>query len=207
MSDNSPSDDGKPLDGDVIGPDGSTSAGPDGAAKRKRGPNKKHTPEERAEEAAGSKIFFEVVKAGGFDWRHKDWEPSEAQRRVVSTLAFCGYTHEDIGLAVGMSVETLQKHFDFELKTARMLSVGDLAARALTRARQGNDTMTIFLLKTRGGPAFSERAEQAAVLGDKLKDAVGVSDERKQEIISSIVDLLTPKRAATKATTKEGDGE
>ena len=124
---------------------------------------------------------------------------------MVQMLKFSGYTDEDIAAALHMSVETLLKHFSWELKNAKTLIMGDLATRAYVRARQGNDVMTMFLLKTRGeNGAFSERTSQAAAITDSLKDAANLSDDKKAAVIASVLDLLNPKKKE-KTTTNSGE--
>lgn len=157
------------------------------------GRTSKQNPQQRAEEEAGSKAFYGIVAAGGFHRTHGDWEPTQQQRDAVKMLKFCGYTDEDIAYATGMSVETLGKYFEFELKTAKMLVIGDLAQRAVIRARQGDATLTMFLLKTRGGQNFSERAIQMQALGEAL-DKEEPNDSRRAELVGKVLDLLDTHR-------------
>lgn len=176
--------------------------GPNDKDDKKRRSQKRNfaggqTPEEREEEKSHTGPFTRVAVYGSDWWRQYGWQPSADDRLMVQMLKFSGYTDEDVASALYMSVETLQKHFDFELKNAKTLIIGDLATRAYVRARQGNDVMTMFLLKTRGGGAYSEKAAMAASITDSLKDAESLSDEKKAQVISSLVDLLSPKREKT----------
>lgn len=204
-----------PLEGEITGPDGSVSPAPAGKGKGGKQPgrekrtsfNGRQTPEQRKDEEERSEPFRVVAFRGEGWWRGDGWEPSNDDRLMVQMLKFSGYTDEDIASALHMSVETLLKHFSWELKNAKTLIVGDLATRAYTRARQGNDIMTMFLLKTRGNGQFSEKSQTAAAITDSLKDVEGLSDDKKAEVIASLVDLLNPKKEKTKTATREGDGE
>lgn len=194
----------EPLDGDVQ-PPGKKGGRKPGPATGK-GFGRQQTPEERSEEEAGSRAFYALVAAGGFDWRHKDWEPTKQQRDAVKMLKFCGYTDEDISYATGMSVESLQKYFEFELKTAKMLLIGDLANRAMHRAKQGNDVLTMFLLKTRGDGRFSEKAAMVGALVDESA-AGGVDESKRAQVVSQILDLLDARKNKPKKATKEGSDD
>lgn len=215
------SDDQQPIEGEITGPDGKVSPAP-GSAKggksggKKDGPKKpvtgrgfgrQQTEEERKEENERSKSFLTVAARGEGWWKGEGWEPSGDDRLMVQMLKFSGYNDEDIASALHMSVETLLKHFEWELKHAKTLIMGDLATRAYTRARQGNDVMTIFLLKTRSNGAFSEKAAVADALTSKLGDVEGLSDEKKQQVVASLLDLLAPGKSKGKNTTKEGEDE
>lgn len=198
---------GQPLDGEAITPADDAKKG-----KGKKPDNRQYTrtsgqnEKQREEEEENSEPFQRAIMAGGLDWRHPGWEPSDKERRMVQILKFAGSTDEDIGRILDMSVETLKKHFDFELEVGRQVVIGDLASRAITRARQGDATLTMFLLKTRGGQNFSERAIQAQALGEALgKDEIDTT--KRAELVGKILDVLdTHKRKTTaKKTDNKGD--
>lgn len=167
----------------------------------------RQTPDQRKEETDEAAPFTRIALLGEDWWRGPGWQPSKEDQMMVQMLKFSGYTDEDIASALHMSVETLIKHFAFELRNAKTLIIGDLATRAYTRARQGNDIMTMFLLKTRSGGAFSEKAAQAQAITESLKDVEGMSDDKKAAVISSLVDLLNPKKEKAKSTTTTEDGQ
>lgn len=207
---------GQPLEGEVQPPakggkpkkpkkpKGGGAPKPSGSSK---GFGRQQSQEERDAEEAGSKAFFALVAAGGFDWRYTEWEPTEQQRDAVKMLKFCGYNDEDIAYACGMSVESLIRYFGFELKTAKMLMIGDLAGRAFSRARHGNDVLTMFLLKTRGGSNFSERANAVAALADSASSSEeGIDSKKRAELVEKILDLLSEKKKP-KADSKKGNDE
>jgi len=172
-------------------------------ARRRFG--RERTEKEINEEEEAVRPFTKVALLG--DWKRADWRPSQEDGLMVQMLKFSGYTDEDVAAAIGMSVETLQKWFSFELQNAKTLIVGDLATRAYVRARQGNDVLLMFLLKSRTNGAFSERAATASAIADGLKDVDSLSDDRRAEIIGNLIGLLNPKKQKKKATTTEGDEE
>lgn len=197
-----------PLDGEAITPADDAKKGkgkkPDFGRQytRTSGQNDK----QRNEEEEHSEPFKRAIMQGGLNWRHPGWEPTDKERHMVRVLKFAGSTDEDIGRILDMSVETLKKHFDFELEVGRQIVIADLASRAITRARQGDATLTMFLLKTRGGQNFSERAIQAQALGEALgKDEIDTS--KRAELVGKILDVLeTHKKKPGKAKTEtKGD--
>ena len=190
-----------PIEPDeIVGPNDrppkGSNRGRDGSPKRVtgKGYGRQQTEEERKEETKEADPFTRIAALGERWWRYDGFQPSDDDQRMVQMLKFAGYTDEDIASALYMSVETLQKFFAFELNNAKTLIIGDLATRAYTRARQGNDVLTMFLLKTRGGGAFSEKVSQAQAITESLKDVDGLSDDKKAHVIASLVDLLNPKK-------------
>lgn len=206
-------DNSKPEEGEDTG-EGKKKRGrkgaSDGDAKKPvtgKGFGRAQTEEERQKEEAASSPFRRVIALGDSWWRRHEWEPNEDERRMVQMLKFSGYSDEDIAGALEMSVETLLRHFEHELTHGRTLIIGDLATRAYVRARQGNDVLTMFLLKTRANGAFSEKVSQAAAITEGLKDVEGLTEDRKAQVVASLLDLLNPKKEATKTTKKGGDDE
>lgn len=190
----------EPLDGEVTTPDGKVSKPPAkrGSNKSRKGFGRDQSDEERAQEQTNSDPFQQVVLLGRSWWDRDGFEPSEEQRKMVQMLKFSGYTDEQVAGGLYMSVETLIKHFSFDLTNAKMLIMGDLATRAYTRARQGNDVLTMFLMKTRSeNGAFSEKASTAAAITDSLKDVDALSDDKKASVIAALVDLMNPKPQKT----------
>ena len=192
-------DTNEPIDGEITAPNGKVSKPP---KRPRKGFGRDQSPDEREEEVNASDPFQRVVLMGDDWWRGAGWEPSNDDRKMVQMLKFSGYTDEQIAGGLHMSVETLIKHFAFELKNAKMLIMGDLATRAYTRARQGNDVLTMFLLKTRSDGAFSEKAATAAAITDSLKDVDALTDDKKASVIAALVELMNPK-PEKKTTPKE----
>lgn len=195
----------EPLDGEITDKNGKVSKPPAkrGSNKSRKGFGRDQSDEERAEERENSDPFQQVVLLGRGWWDRFGFEPSDEQRKMVQMLKFSGYTDEQIAGGLHMSVETLVKHFSFELTNAKMLIMGDLATRAYTRARQGNDVLTMFLMKTRSDGAFSEKASMAASITESLKDVDTLSDDKKAQVIASLVDLMSPKQKKTEPKKEE----
>lgn len=187
-------DSDEPKEGEIIPPGGAQLPAKRGGGK-KNSFNRPQTPEDKEAERKETDPFHQVVLLGRGWWDFPGFEPTNEHRKMVQMLKFSGYTDEDIAAGLHMSVETLLKHFAWELRNAKMLIMGDLATRAYTRARRGNDVMTIFLLKTRSDGAFSERAATAAAITDSLKDVDALTDDKKADVIAALVDLMNPKRA------------
>lgn len=197
-------DENVPIEPDeILGP-GEQPKKPRARPGKKVSFNRDQSDEQRDDEKRHTDPYQQVVILGRGWWDRDGFEPTEEQRAMVKMLKFSGYTDEDVAGGLHMSVETLIKHFAFELKHAKMLLTGDLATRAYTRARRGNDIMTMFLLKTRGDGNFSEKAAVATAITDSLKDVDALSDDKKAQVIASLVDLMNPKRKTT-AETKKGE--
>jgi len=189
-------DDEKPIDGEII-PAGKGDTR--GSTARNITRTSGQTQKQRDEEDAEAKPYKDTL-AFGLDWRGDDWSPTDDEKRMVSMLKFSGYTDEDVARVLTMSVESLLKYFDWEIKNAKMMLIGELAGRAFKRARDGDATLTMFLLKTRGNGAFSEKAAAAGALGEALgKDEP--DDKKRMELVSKVLDLLDGARK-TKAKTK-----
>jgi hypothetical protein len=193
-------DSDKPIDGEIIGPGEQGKGGKQPPAKRLKpiSFNRNQSDEQREDEKKRTDPFQQVVILGRGWWDRDGFEPTEEQRGMVKMLKFSGYTDEDVASGLHMSVETLIKHFAHELKHAKMLLTGDLATRAYTRARRGNDILTMFLLKTRGDGNFSEKAAVATAITDSLKDVDALSDDKKAQVIASLVDLMNPRKEKPK---------
>jgi len=196
--------DDKPLEGEVSQPgQKSGKGGTSGGGKRAF--NGQQTPEQRAAENKNSETM-RAIAIYGLDWKFPGWEPNEQEKRVVIMLKFAGYTDEDVARYMSMSVESLLKYFPDELALGKMGVIGDLTNRAVFRAKEGNDVLTMFLLKTRGGGNFSERAVQMQALGDAL-DKTEPDEKRRVELVGKILDLLdSSKKTKTKTekpTTKK----
>lgn len=196
-----PPDEG--LDGEIIPPSGGGLPSPGGkGSHRTYGRTSNQSEEQRQEEEATARPFGRTL-LHGLDWRAPGWEPSDDERSMVAMLKFSGYTDEDIARGLGMNVENLLKHFQWEIANARMMIVGDLATRAYVRARQGDATLTMFLLKTRSDQLFSERVASAAALGGALAKDEG-DDKKRAELVERVLELLDiAKKSKTKTAASD----
>lgn len=78
--------------------------------------------------------------------RHK---PSDETRRLVRGLAAVGTRHEDIAAKLGISADTLTRHYGEELRDGRIDANAKVAQTLFQQALSGNTTAMIFWLKTR----------------------------------------------------------
>lgn len=78
-------------------------------------------------------------------------EPTDKTRAEVSALSSFGNTQVEIGLYLGINVDTLTKYYRFELDTA-VIKANAMVARSLFNKAVNQDDLSaqIFWLKTRG---------------------------------------------------------
>jgi hypothetical protein len=76
-------------------------------------------------------------------------EVTDALRDKVKTLAAVGTRHEDIALVIGISADTLVKHYRQELDEGRIHANAAVAQTLYNQAKSGNTTAMIFWLKSR----------------------------------------------------------
>lgn len=72
-------------------------------------------------------------------------------RKLARALASVGITYEDIASKIGISHETLVKHYKQELADGRIDANAQVAKGLFEQARAGNTAAAIFWLKTRAG--------------------------------------------------------
>lgn len=121
----------------------------------------------------------------------KKFIPTEDQRETVVGLKAVGTTDERIAEILGISADTLTKHFRYEIENGLKSVLGRIANNLFRQALNGDTTAAIFILKTRA--KWSERIEidrvdQPNVIiidtTDK-KDPDDYSDEELAAIIGS----------------------
>lgn len=173
-----------PIDGEVKPPKpGKPSPG--------FGRTSKQTPEQREAEEKAAEVWGKLAISGGFQRDEFAYIPTDEERDQVRIMVFCGYAEADIAAITRMGVETLRKYFSFELRNGRRIAIADLAQRAFHRARGGDATLTMFLLKTRGEGAFSEKAQIVAGLDDAL--GAETDEAKRKQLVTSIMELISPK--------------
>ena len=100
------------------------------------------------------------------------YEPTEADRNTVRSMAATGFSHEQIAICIGTSgidPKTLRKHFALELKTARIRANAAVANRAYHMAVTGSPpSATYFYLKTQCGWRETTRVEHSGPGGVAL---------------------------------------
>lgn len=126
------------------------------------------------------------------------FKPTAVQRRLVTNAAASGMTHQEISIALGISRNTLEKHFEKEISTAalrRRMEVMDAMART---ALKGNvAAQKAFLAATPALAAPPVPAEKP--VGKKQQaqaDAVGAQAGTEWEELLGKGNVTSIRRAA-----------
>lgn len=113
------------------------------------------------------------------------YEPTEADRNTVRSMAACGFTHEAIARCLGeegIDPKTLRLHFRNELDTAVPKANAAVGNRLYQAAMAGEAWAVIFWLKSRAGWSERNIIEHAG--------AVNVNVSAKDTLRSRIVRLV-----------------
>ena len=121
------------------------------------------------------------------------FQVTDERRRQVEALAGCGLTHEQIGLVVGCSSDTLQRRFRSELDRGAAVALAAVAQNLFRIAcGDGREAVvaSIFYLKTRGrwretpteievsaGPGINRTQAELAEFAGRWRQAVGATIE------------------------------
>ena len=89
--------------------------------------------------------------------RGKNFIPTDQDRELVLGLRAIGATHQRIGQVLGISHDTLVRHFPHELEMGFDRLKAEIASTLFRKALDGDTTCLIFLAKTRLG--WTERIE------------------------------------------------
>ena len=108
-----------------------------------------------------------------YNGRHK-WEPTPRERSMVTMMAACGITQEDIALSMDMHVHTLEKHFRQELKTGAIRANAIIGKRLFRLAAFGPPVAAFFWAKTRMRWRENEREQQT---GQTITIVGGLPDD------------------------------
>lgn len=96
--------------------------------------------------------------------------PTEQTREAVKALVVAGMVHDDIARIIGVSDETLRKHYRDELDTGLERAIGNVSNTLLQKALNGDTASIIFFLKVRGKKyGWSERLELTGADGDPMQ--------------------------------------
>jgi hypothetical protein len=97
--------------------------------------------------------------------QNKAHVPTDQTREEVRRFAkVCD--QQQIALLLGVSTDTLQRHYRFELDIGRVESVAAVGSKLLQKALAGHTPEMIFYLKSRGG--WSEKVRLANADGDNF---------------------------------------
>lgn len=97
------------------------------------------------------------------------FEPTDAQRTAVMTLAACGTRHEIIARHVGVDPKTLRRHFRSELREGRKDANALVARTLFAAAIRGSLTAIIWWEKTRAGMRETTHLEHSGPGGKALE--------------------------------------
>lgn len=90
------------------------------------------------------------------------YDPSDQDRKQVLVLVGMGLTHDQISKVMGMSDESLRKHFRHELDTGEATLNAKVAQNLYniaTKQGSGSVAAAIFWMKTRAGWREKDRLE------------------------------------------------
>ena len=76
--------------------------------------------------------------------------PNDTTKRQVQGMALAGLDHDRIGRMIGISGDTLRKHYRTELEQEGLI-LGEIAQNLAQRAMDGDTISSIFYLKARAG--------------------------------------------------------
>ena len=94
----------------------------------------------------------------------KKHEPTSETRTKVSALAGVGTPQDQIALIIGISKNTLIKHYRKELNTAMVMANAQVAQSLYQQAKSGNTAAAIFWLKCRAGWVDKQAIEHSGKL-------------------------------------------
>ena len=127
----------------------------------------------------------------------KKFIPTEDQREMVIGLKAVGTTDERIAEILGISADTLTKHFRYEIENGLKSVLGRIANNLFRQALNGETTAAIFILKTRA--KWSERIEidqinQPNVLVIDTSDQRPLDDYTDEELLGLATSPEPPSR-------------
>ena len=110
------------------------------------------------------------------------YEPTEADRNTVKTMAACGITHDEIARCLGtngIAAKTLRRHFRQELNTALTQVNALVGSQVIAAAKRGEAWACCFWLKSRAGWKEKQEIEHSGPNGGGLQMVVrSVLDEK-----------------------------
>lgn len=81
---------------------------------------------------------------------HNPHEPTEQLRQRVTDLVITGTPKYLIAEVIGIDDETLTKHYERELKTAKSVAIERIGKTVYQQALEGNEKSQALYLKTQG---------------------------------------------------------
>lgn len=103
--------------------------------------------------------------------------PTAKTRETVKECLIAGFTHEETAAHLGITHETLNKHYAEEVATARKKTIKEIAGILVREAKKGNMTAVIFYLKTQG--MWKEKQEIEAKIDGPIPVQVIIEKSNK----------------------------
>lgn len=109
---------------------------------------------------------------------HNPHEPTEALKQRVCDLVMSGAPIHIICEILGINDDTLRKHYDYELKTAKTVAIERIGKTVYQQALEGDNKAQALYLKTQGASqGWIEKqvietvdANDTQALKDKIKE-------------------------------------
>ncbi len=96
-------------------------------------------------------------------------KPTGETRRMVEQHAAVGTPHRQIAKLLGVSLNTMKRHYREELDLGLARANAVVASTLFSAARRGNITACIFWMKTRGGWRETAKVEHAGTPGQPIE--------------------------------------
>lgn len=109
----------------------------------------------------------------------KAFEPTDQQRHMVKMLTVAGVGQEDVGKALGISADTVQKYFGKELDEGINETNGKVVAALYKSALSGNVSAQIFWCKTRLRWRETDTLELTAANGANLIPVININVKKE----------------------------
>lgn len=112
-----------------------------------------------------------------------DFRPTTAQREQVIAMSAAGVPRESQAVILGIEMETLEKHFPFELHNGHELAKGHVTGRLFRTAVFGEGASAVdaakFWLSSRAGWKPVAGIEASGPDGTPIQVNAGLSDEER----------------------------
>lgn len=125
--------------------------------------------------------------------------PTQETIAAVRRMVGFGFTHDDIGTALGIDPKTLRKHYREHLAAGAIVVNEKIVGALFNKAMRGDTTALIWWTKARLGWSEKSRHEVSGVDGGPVQ----VEDARA--ILAERLAALTP--GADSAATNEGSAK
>lgn len=163
--------------------------------ERRGGPRLKTRPDDRRGASPG--VFSQ-----------QPFTPTDEQRREVETMAKVA-DEKTIATMLGVSVDTLIRHFRHELDRGQAQAVVTVGGKLLQKALNGHSPSINFYLATRGKGAYSRRVEVTGRDGGAFRhvDLSRFLEGKTEDELALLEPLIEQLIAASGGDGLEGDAD